>query len=172
MKSCSRCKQQKPLSDFWVDKQQRSGLTPACKQCINNSLPKVESPSVESKLCPDCQIEKPRSEFRRYTRARSGLQTYCKICENERKNASKYSLQIDQYRNMIAKGCEACGSFDSLCVDHDHSCCPGQGSCGQCIRGVLCRMCNIAEGAITSEHQLLGMLEYKRKNNSFRSQRG
>lgn len=28
-------------------------------------------------------------------------------------------------------------------VDHDRGCCPGQKSCGKCIRGVLCGTCNI-----------------------------
>jgi hypothetical protein len=28
-------------------------------------------------------------------------------------------------------------------IDHDHRCCPnGQPSCGNCIRGVVCRACN------------------------------
>jgi len=31
-------------------------------------------------------------------------------------------------------------------IDHDHQCCSRKGSCGNCIRGILCRWHNIALG--------------------------
>lgn len=35
-----------------------------------------------------------------------------------------------------------------LAIDHDHACCPGSGSCGHCIRGLLCAGCNVQLGAV------------------------
>jgi hypothetical protein len=64
---------------------------------------------------------------------------------------STYGLTPESYSSMLdAQGgvCAICkrpeGAHHSayLKVDHDRSCCPRHGSCGQCIRGLLCSNCN------------------------------
>lgn len=35
-----------------------------------------------------------------------------------------------------------------LALDHNHLCCPGNTSCGKCIRGLLCGSCNAKLGTI------------------------
>ena len=62
-----------------------------------------------------------------------------------------YKLTPEQYKKLTKDGCEVCGSFEQLCVDHDHSCCPWRITCGQCIRGILCSFCNRAEGLLKSD---------------------
>lgn len=63
-----------------------------------------------------------------------------------------YGLTLAEYDNMLAAQhgcCAICRRPQSdfkrkLCVDHDHSCCPGVRSCGKCVRGLLCAGCNFA----------------------------
>ena len=38
-----------------------------------------------------------------------------------------------------------------ISVDHDHRHCPGQLSCGLCVRGLLCSRCNIAAGLLLDD---------------------
>ena len=48
-------------------------------------------------------------------------------------------------------------------VDHDHACCPGNKSCGKCVRGLLCGDCNNCLGKFQdSEKTLLNAVRYLR----------
>lgn len=38
-----------------------------------------------------------------------------------------------------------------LVVDHDHDCCHGEKSCGQCVRGFLCGACNSGIGLLRDD---------------------
>lgn len=40
-------------------------------------------------------------------------------------------------------------------IDHDHACCPGGGSCGKCIRALLCAPCNHGLGKFLDSPELL-----------------
>lgn len=79
------------------------------------------------------------------------------------KSIGKYSLTLTQYRAMWAAQagtCKLCrqepsGRSRVLAVDHDHTCCPGQSSCGKCVRGLLCDRCNNGLGCFGDNPRLL-----------------
>lgn len=50
-------------------------------------------------------------------------------------------------------------------VDHDHKCCPGQRSCGKCVRGALCSRCNWLLGNAGDEIAVLEKaIEYLKRH--------
>lgn len=77
------------------------------------------------------------------------------MCPAHFKTTSLYGLSAVQYIQLIVAGCAICGSGSRICVDHDHSCCPGKGSCGKCIRGALCFNCNVGLGKFLDNSKTL-----------------
>lgn len=58
-----------------------------------------------------------------------------------------------------------CGICDASLVDpvidHDHACCPGKRTCGRCVRGLLCRACNLDLAVVERRwHQLWRIWRY------------
>lgn len=132
MKQCTKCNQLKPLNDFDKHKLKKDGLRNECKRCsldYQNAYRKSRHQSEEYKY-------------------------YCKL----RNIKYNYGLDKEQYELLISSGCMVCKSRDYLFIDHDHSCCPGVKTCGKCIRGILCRNCNHAEGHLKSDPELVLML--------------
>ena len=63
----------------------------------------------------------------------------------------KYGITYDDYDRVLAEQNECCAICKSskpkgrgrFHIDHDHTCCPGQKTCGKCVRGLLCHNCNV-----------------------------
>lgn len=74
------------------------------------------------------------------------------VCKPHVKLKSSYRLSDEQIVALFTNPCcQACGEIENLHVDHDHTCCPGFGSCGQCVRGLLCHWCNTALGLMKDD---------------------
>ena len=82
---------------------------------------------------------------------------------------------LDAYQNMLQEqggGCGICGKTEEeegkrLAVDHDHSCCPGRTSCGECVRGLLCYDCNINTLPVIEKTELVSAAQsYLKKHRS------
>lgn len=133
----------------------------------------------ELKICSKCNTEKPLTDFWKRTDRPNGYRSSCISCssavhskwhsENKysvrRRNACRmYNLTFEAYDEMHSRGCEACGATSNLCIDHDHSCCNGEYSCGKCVRGMLCKGCNSAEGWLNGDpERAIKLAEYMKR---------
>ncbi|EFC86500.1 Recombination endonuclease VII [Parafrankia sp. EUN1f] len=115
--------------------------------------------SAGEKACTRCKKRKKGAEFHRNARNPDGLQTYCQECARElrRKIPSwrKYGLTDHDFETILAwqgYSCAVCQldlsdvTGRGRGVDHDHACHPLASGCGICVRGILCRDCNVIEG--------------------------
>ena len=111
--------------------------------------------------------------------------SYCLVCEDSlRKNDVKkspekhrdsslratYGISLEEYKNILEKQkgvCASCGhpetrmsfgKISRLAIDHDHSCCPGQKSCGKCVKGLLCCRCNMTLGLLENSPEIVQKL--------------
>lgn len=84
------------------------------------------------------------------------------LCPNHVSTSNNFSLSTEQLVALFSDAkCAVCSETRRLCIDHDHACCPGDKSCGACVRGVLCTWCNSTLGhAKDSIERLKGLVEY------------
>jgi|SRR5690606_5531818 len=123
---------------------------------------RVSCPACEDGIyyCPDCGRHLPASAF--HWRSSGARRSYCLECDavrskaryNDReyvlqKNTRMYGKTPEWYREQFRKQggvCAICQRPEPqnkyLCIDHDHACCPPGGSCGACVRGLICSPCN------------------------------
>lgn len=177
MQTCTKCGALKPLVCFEVEPRMPAGYRRQCRSCRNAAAKARRKPSarVGATFTQRCQREACGREFTFTYVGGSGIR---KFCSDECRRAhftrpeqarsyglkSKYGLSDARFDAMLARqggGCAICHappeSFSKgLYVDHDHACCPGKRSCGECVRGILCVFCNNALGGYESTGYLPG----------------
>ena len=111
------------------------GLCRPCYDRERNVIPEIQDRKLTWKLKKYFNIS--REEYNRLLQSQGGV---CAICKKPP------------------------GSV-RLCVDHDHACCPrDDGSCGKCIRGLLCRKCNRTLGFLEDSVEIAeSLISYLKK---------
>lgn len=108
------------------------------------------------KECGTCRQWLPIEEFQNHANTADRLAFRCRTCMREYLISRKFNVPVERYREMLAAQNGCCAICEKpprdggreLAVDHDHSCCPGQESCGKCVRALLCGPCNSAIGLL------------------------
>lgn len=141
LKTCSKCKQEKPRGCFGKRQDSSDGLLGRCSDCIlverqNNSRKATchpDRPHASNGLCKKCYITKYRGEYLKRPHVQKKLRE---------RSWKSYGMDftIEEYDKMFqAQGgvCAICGTppmSKRLRVDHDHV-------LGR-VRGLLCDYCN------------------------------
>lgn len=145
-KKCAKCKRHKGRPAFSKNLRYTDGLQSYCRACMaqyrqdNRDLIDAQIQAAK-KANPD----KYRDQWIR----------------------QQYGISLEKYRKMEADQggvCAICrqpptvrrkGQVLALHVDHDHSCCSGNKSCGRCVRSLLCSKCNFGIGQFQDNPNLL-----------------
>lgn len=152
-KHCIKCDDTKPTTQFHLDKRRNDGLFPWCKDCRR------------------AYVGATRREPRRFaTKREYDIDYRARMAAAERTERgrrrylwTKYRITPEDYDALLVQqggACAICGDTDPTSsskygnragrfhIDHDHACCPGSGSCGNCVRGLLCFNCNSGIGML------------------------
>lgn len=95
-KTCSTCKETKPVESFYKRKSCKDGIDSQCKMCklqrqkayeqLNMQRNRIGAPSsiIYSKVCSRCKKTKPVGAFCRHLTSTCGYKSACKVCDNKR----------------------------------------------------------------------------------------
>lgn len=130
MKTCTKCGTAQPLANFAVKNKLKGTHNAYCREC-NKAYQKLHYKANKDVY---------KAKARKYELDHGGAQAF------------RHGLTADRLSGMLSKyegKCWICKERDATIVDHDHSCCDTKnGSCGKCVRGVLCKPCNTAIGLL------------------------
>jgi hypothetical protein len=177
-KQCTKCQVFKDTSDFHKWSKGQDGLKLCCKACVKKyddgeHDPKRIRPMKYNENgqvhCMRCKLYLDEDKFPdrvggRYKTKIYKSRSYCIDCDKYMGHLAVYRkygmtpedyLRIEAEQNGVCKICENDNNGKRLMVDHDHSCCPGQSTCGKCVRGLLCKHCNWGLGNAKDSIELL-----------------
>jgi hypothetical protein len=157
VKKCSKCGEVKSLSAFGRDKSKKDGLNSWCKECCN-----VRN-RAWNKANPGALASAQKRYYEKNGRPKATTE------QNFWKRVKAHGLTRERYEEMILNQNDTCPICNkqlgqSPSIDHDHSCCPGKFSCGNCVRGLLHRGCNAMLGIVEEDvHTLERAIRYLRR---------
>jgi len=166
-KTCSKCKEEKPLDQFWKQTQNynQSGVTSRCKACL------IIANRARYHRDKD-KIKVRQKDYRQRNKAAISARSKKWRTENQDKLLSArlkyhYGLSLVDYNQMLVEQNNRCfccpkeynGFKDPLHVDHCHT--SGK------VRRLLCKHCNMVLGAVKeSKETLQNLIKYLERFNN------
>jgi len=152
----------KNLHEMTPENTGKKGICLACRKAYRRQW-RLDHPGYNSKYYQDTKDRRNKLARERRKRNPDKVKQYYKVF--------MYGLSEKKYQEILGSqnGVCVCGKpFDQNhhkpCVDHDHKCCPGDRSCGKCVRGILGKSCNIILGYVEDSVDRLALLvEYFRR---------
>lgn len=152
---CTKCKQDKELSEFHKDKKKISGYTSWCKECRNAARAAIYWKD------PD----RGRDRTKKYRDSLTQEQRY--IANRNTKLKQAYGLtheQVEEMKRLQEHKCYICACPETeagskgLVVDHNHT--TGQ------VRKLLCGPCNTALGLLREDTGIFtSLIKYIKDHN-------
>jgi hypothetical protein len=142
---CRKCGIDKEEVQFVADLSRKRGVKSTCKDCHNEYYRNYW------KQKPD-QYKKHKDRVKINDKAYKG-----RAFQRHHLTKDQYMALYDKYNGM----CWICKIKEVEVIDHDHSCCSGSYSCGECVRGLLCTKCNVTLGNVNENlDTLYEMINY------------
>lgn len=125
------------------------GFEDECYDCIAGRIREELGPikkgrplifDEDGQVCNTCDTKREYGKFSPDKRSRSGYSTRCNFCDRLRRH------------NICGLDENEVGTMH---IDHNHECCPGANSCGECFRRFLCMSCNTVLGFFKDDPGLL-----------------
>jgi hypothetical protein len=172
-KVCTACRVARPRTEFHRSRSRRDGLHDRCKPCTCAAQAAryrtdPERHRSRQRAAREADPERFRAYSRR-SRTKDPEKNRARCRTRYRANPEKFRIaRLGRHYGLTPESVEAvlreqrgrcaiCGRAEGsaeprtgkrvrLAPDHDHACCPGERSCGRCIRGLLCATCNTGLG--------------------------
>lgn len=165
---CTGCQRMKPIDEFPNNKETPCGKDPRCKVCRHLTRRERMGAVVHKPSALDEQerAERRLASTKKYVDANKEK---LRLTNRVFKLKKYFNLTLEQYAWLLKTQDSKCflceqletridprtGLVMNLAIDHDRRCCPGNNSCGKCIRGLLCTDCNTSLGKLECKPTLV-----------------
>lgn len=148
-KTCSKCGETKPLSDYYLSRGTPRSTCKACHKAAKDAW-EAANPGRHS----DTSKKWRAANRERYRQSQEDWRA--------RNPGYNHGLSPESFDAMLREQggvCRICGEPETagrqLAIDHDAAHCPGRFGCPECVRGLLCNQCNRGLGFFGHDPELL-----------------